>query len=219
MARRASSKSGAGDPAEAVGKQIADGSHALVGPILIVISAISFGFMPLFSSWCRQGGVGLEMYLGLRFLVGAGVLTGLALRERSTWPRGGRLVGLTVLGAAVYFGEAFCYFAALSRGTPSGLVALLLYLYPVSVTVGAWLLFRERMTRVRLLALGLAILGLVLTIGPIEMGSGGGSGGGGGVGVGVGARPGGCPAGLWGSAWRWARGSSTRCTCWPAAGW
>lgn len=156
----------------------APGSHALVGPLLVLASAVSFGFMPLFSRWAERGGVALEMMLGLRFLLGAALLTGLALKERTAWPRGRALGGLVILGGAVYFAEAYCYFGALSMGTPSGLVALLLYLYPVSVTLGAWLLFRERLSRGRCAALVLAMVGLVLTIGPTQMGGGKGLAGG-----------------------------------------
>lgn len=154
-----------------------DARH-LIGPALVLISAVSFGFMPLFSRWAERGGVALEMKLGLRFLLGAGILTGLALKDRLRWPRGRVLGGLVLLGSCVYVAEAYCYFAALSRGTPSGLVSLLLYMYPVSVTVGAWLLFRERLTPARGVALGIAMVGLVLTIGPLELGGGKGLPGG-----------------------------------------
>ncbi len=161
-------------------------AHAVIGPVLVLISAISFGFMPLFSHWAA--GVGLEMKLGLRFVIGAALLTGLALKEKTAWPRGRNLLALVLLGAAVYFVEAYSYFGALARGTPSGLVALLLYLYPVSVTIGAWLLFRERLSRLRWIALGLAMAGLVLTIGPMELRSGSGIPGGlAGIGLGLAA--------------------------------
>ncbi|GMV24614.1 MAG: hypothetical protein AMXMBFR58_06450 [Phycisphaerae bacterium] len=147
----------------------APGGHRVVGPLLVVISAISFGFMPLFSHWCDKGGVALEMKLGLRFLLGAALLTGLALRERSTWPTGRRLVALAAVGGGLYLAEAYSYFGALALGTPSGLVSLLLYLYPVSVTVGAWLVMRERVSPGKWAVLGIAMVGLALTLGPVAI--------------------------------------------------
>lgn len=136
-------------------------------PLLVVISAVSFGLLPLFSKWSEIGGVGVEMRLGLRFLIGAMLLTGLALRERTPWPGGGRLAWLVGLGSCVYAAQSFCFFSALDRGTPSGLVSLLLYLYPVSVTVGAWLILRERLSGARWFAVVLAVAGMVLTVWPM----------------------------------------------------
>jgi len=45
-------------------------------------------------------------------------------------------------------------------------VALLLYLYPVIVALLSVLFLHERLTRIKTLALGLALVGLVLTVGP-----------------------------------------------------
>jgi drug/metabolite transporter (DMT)-like permease len=143
-----------------------DRAEALAGPILVAVSAVSFGLMPLFSRWAERGGVALEMKLGLRFLIGAAILFLLAARERAPRPGGKAVLWLILLGGVVYFLEAYCYFAALIRGTPSGVVSLLLYLYPVSVTIGAWVIFRERIAPRRWAALVIAIIGLALTIGP-----------------------------------------------------
>ncbi|MBL8962511.1 MAG: EamA family transporter [Phycisphaeraceae bacterium] len=173
-------------------REAADVLNPRVGPLLVVISSISFGLLPLFSMWSESGGGAVEMRLGLRFLIGAMLLTGLALRERAPWPGGGRLAGLVVLGAGVYSAQSFCFFTALDRGTPSGLVSLLLYLYPVSVTLGAWLILRERLSASRWIAVALAMAGLVLTVWPMVsvMGRADGSGStaipGGMVGIGLG---------------------------------
>jgi drug/metabolite transporter (DMT)-like permease len=69
------------------------------------------------------------------------------------------------MGAIGYVGQAFCYLAALNYAS-SGLVALLLYLYPAFVTVLSVVVLHERMTRLKLLALLLALIGSGLTIGP-----------------------------------------------------
>jgi drug/metabolite transporter (DMT)-like permease len=75
-----------------------------------------------------------------------------------------------MLMGAWYVAQSLCYFTAL-RTTSPGLVALLLYLYPAIVAVISGLVLKERITQAKLIALGLATVGGVLTIGP------GGSGG------------------------------------------
>jgi drug/metabolite transporter (DMT)-like permease len=66
--------------------------------------------------------------------------------------------------------QSLTYFTALTM-TSAALLGLLLYLYPVVVAVLASFLFHVPLTRTRLLALGLALLGASLTIGPVGEGS------------------------------------------------
>jgi drug/metabolite transporter (DMT)-like permease len=61
-------------------------------------------------------------------------------------------------------GQALCYFTALTLASAS-LVALLLYLYPVLVTIFSVILFKERLTWVKGTALALALSGAVLIVG------------------------------------------------------
>jgi drug/metabolite transporter (DMT)-like permease len=69
------------------------------------------------------------------------------------------------MGALGYAGQSFCYYEALAL-VPAGLVALLLYLYPAIVTVLAVLILRERISKLKILALLLALGGAAFTIGP-----------------------------------------------------
>ena len=59
------------------------------------------------------------------------------------------------MGGGLYAGMSLCYFHGL-RNIPAGLVALLLYLYPVIVTILARLILHERVTPLRLLAIALS---------------------------------------------------------------
>jgi drug/metabolite transporter (DMT)-like permease len=69
------------------------------------------------------------------------------------------------MGAIGYIGQSFAYLTALQYASP-GLVALLLYLYPIFVTALAALVLHEPITRAKAVALGLAVVGLALTVGP-----------------------------------------------------
>lgn len=139
-----------------------------VGSALVIMSAIAFGFMALFASWTRGDGVTTEMLLMLRFAIAGGSLAMWMLVTRSPWPRGRDLVLSIIMGGVLYAGMSTCYFHGL-RYIPAGLVALLLYLYPVIVTVLSRVLFNEHLTQRRLLAITLALAGLALTIGPLAL--------------------------------------------------
>lgn len=119
--------------------------------------------MGLFRSWAA--GVSVEMVLFLRFAIAGAVMLVILLARGERFPRGRVLLGLIVMGALLYVGESLFYFHALAH-IPMGLVALLLYIYPVIVTLFAWLVLREKMTAARTTALILAACGLALTIAP-----------------------------------------------------
>lgn len=143
------------------------------GAILVIVAAVGFGFMGLFGkAWTTDRGVSVEMMLFLRFAIAFVVMAGMMIASGLPWPRGRTLLALIGMGAVLYVGEAMLFFHA-AQHIPVPLVSLLLYIYPVIVTVFAWLFQRERMTPMKLLALGLAIAGLVLTILP-ELRDGGG---------------------------------------------
>ncbi len=141
--------------------------RALIGALLVAISAIGFGFMPLFASWAGPDGIGVAGLLATRFGLAAIVLWTIALARREALPRGTTLATLIVMGCILYFGESFGYYNAL-RHLPSGMVALVLYIYPVIVAVLARLVLKEPFTRAKLAALALAALGLALTLGLFE---------------------------------------------------
>jgi drug/metabolite transporter (DMT)-like permease len=73
-----------------------------------------------------------------------------------------QLVGMGALG---YVGQAMAYLTALKYAS-SGLVALLLYLYPIFVAVLSATVLRQKITMPTALALALALAGLALTVGP-----------------------------------------------------
>ena len=81
------------------------------------------------------------------------------------FPRGKTLLGLILIGSIWYVAQTLAYFTALSM-TEVGLVGLLLYLYPAIVTLIGAVFFRELLSRAKLGALGLALLGTAFTLKP-----------------------------------------------------
>lgn len=139
--------------------------NRFVGMILIVISAAAFGTLAIIGRYAYAAGMDVLTLLFLRFSLSAVVMAILLAARHERLPRGMTLAQLVAMGAIGYVGQAFSYFTAVKYAS-AGLVALLLYLYPVFVMILSALWLREPITRWKLAALGLALAGLALTVGP-----------------------------------------------------
>lgn len=138
--------------------------NRIIGVGFIVVSSIAFGAMAIFAKWAYQAGVSPISALFLRFtLAGIFMLTVMFLRK-IPFPRGKTLFGLFLMGFIGYTGQSFSYFTALTLA-PAGMVAILLYLYPVLVTILSLIFLKHRMTRLDVIALLLALIGTALVIG------------------------------------------------------
>lgn len=136
----------------------------LAGFLCILAAAVGFGSMPIFAKIAYANGVELASMLFLRFALAAAAMAAIMRLHALPWPRGRNLYLLMAMGGVGYVGQAFCYFAALQYAS-AGLTALLLYLYPAIVTVLSALLARRRLSSMRLLAVGAALLGSALAVG------------------------------------------------------
>ncbi|MEU8227663.1 DMT family transporter [Kribbella sp. NPDC048915] len=135
-----------------------------MGRLFCLLSAVAFGVMAVFGKLAYDAGVSVDALLLVRFGLAGGLLLILALARGALrkLPRRAVLTGLG-MGVFGYAAQSGLYFSALAR-LDASLVALLLYLYPVLVMVGAIVLRRERASRQRVGALGLALLGIALVL-------------------------------------------------------
>lgn len=137
------------------------------GALFCLASAAAFGAMGVFGKLAYDAGVNVGTLLAVRFAIAAALLwaatiaTG-RLSDLRALPRRD-VVAALALGALGYSAQAGGYFAALERIDPS-LVALLLYTFPVIVTVAAVVLGRERASGRTALALGLSCAGITLVL-------------------------------------------------------
>ncbi|MDN3577597.1 DMT family transporter [Chitinimonas viridis] len=145
-------------------------NRRLSGALLILLSALCFGVMPLFGRLAYAEGADTQAVLLLRFVIAGALLAVLMLLRRERWPRGKLALGLLAMGAVGYAGQAFSYFTALKYASAS-LTALLLYTFPVIVTLIAAVWLHEPLTRRKVVALLLASAGLALTVGDALSGS------------------------------------------------
>ncbi|MEU8072274.1 DMT family transporter [Micromonospora sp. NPDC049151] len=150
-----------------------------MGAALCLLSAACFGAMAVFGKLAYDAGVSPTALLLVRFglaavLLGLVLLVRPGLRRVTPGPgdagggrpatRRGRIAAVALgLGAVGYATQASLYFAALELMDAS-LLALILYTYPVLVTVAAVLLGRDRLTRRRGAALVAASGGTLLVL-------------------------------------------------------
>ncbi len=139
--------------------------NRLIGALFIIISATSFGTLAILGRYAYADGMDTFTILALRFTFAAALMALLLFARCESFPRGRTLWQLIGMGAIGYVGQSFSYLTA-TRFASAGLVALLLYLYPVFVAVLSALILKEKFTRLKILALGLATFGAALTANP-----------------------------------------------------
>lgn len=139
--------------------------NRILGIALIIISAASFGTLAIFGRFAYADGIDVFTLLFLRFSLSAVLMGGLLILRHEPLPRGGILIRLIGMGAIGYVGQSFSYLTAIKFAS-AGLVALLLYLYPVFVAILSNIFLQEKITRTKALALAIALAGTALTVSP-----------------------------------------------------
>lgn len=141
------------------------------GLIEVILSGICFGFLAYFGKLAYAHGLKPGEFISLRFVIAAlilGVFLFLQKPQNLKLPKKAlsRCVVLGILGYAVF---SSCFFQALI-GLSASLTVLLLYTFPLFVTVGAALFLGEPISRFGLMALVVTGTGLVsLVTGDVQV--------------------------------------------------
>ena len=134
------------------------------GLLLVSVSAVSFGLMPIFAKMAYAAGTSTYTLLFLRFLVATVFMFLLMIIRKMPLPSKREMVSFLLLGALGYVGVSLCYFSALNFASAS-VVALLEYTYPAMVMIGSVLFLKEKLTVGKLVSLCLAMVGAAIIIG------------------------------------------------------
>ena len=126
--------------------------NRLIGAVLILISAASFGTLAILGRYAYADGLDTFTIMALRFGLAAVLMAGLLVVRREPWPRGSTLLRLIGMGALGYVGQSFAFLTA-TQFASAGLVALLLYLYPAFVAVLSAVFLNEKFTSLKIVAL------------------------------------------------------------------
>lgn len=136
----------------------------VIGYLLVAISAVCFGIMPIFARIAYASGADTLTLLFFRFFAGGVLLSLVAWKRKALLPPKGYWPIIVLLGVLGYTGTSFCYFTALKYASAS-VVSLLLYAYPALVTLFSVLFTHEKLSFATGLSLALALLGCILVIG------------------------------------------------------
>lgn len=136
-----------------------------VGILQVLASGICFGFLVLFGKWAFALGLTPGEFLCLRFALASSLLfIWLSIMN----PKALRLPLKTILHCAALgiFGYALfsSFFFYALQGLSASLTTLLLYTYPVIVSLAAWIFFGEKLSRAARWALPVVSIGLFLLI-------------------------------------------------------
>ncbi|MGL4831375.1 MAG: DMT family transporter [Propionibacteriaceae bacterium] len=140
---------------------------ALWGYVLVLGSAASFGFLPVFLTNARATGMSNIMTLTWRYIIAASVFLPYAIWRDRWRPSRRGVAGLLVVGLVLSPLQAVLYMNAVYQAGPA-LATLLLHLYPVFVCFGAVALRRQRWSWWIPVVLAVALVGIALTLGPTE---------------------------------------------------
>jgi drug/metabolite transporter (DMT)-like permease len=140
-------------------------SRRSIGAMQIVISAVCFGLLGIFGKQAFAEGITPGELLSIRFAIASLILWGFVLISRPQILSLNRrqIITCAILGIFGYALFTSLYFEALVFLSAS-LTVLLLYTFPVIVTLGAWVLFKEHISPAQILALPIVMLGLVLLL-------------------------------------------------------
>jgi len=139
--------------------------HTEFGIILILISTLGFSVYPILGKYIFAGGASFSTILFVRFTTAALVFWAITI-----WREG--LPRLTLKTLLVLWGMGGIGYSLMSAlyltsvlFIPASLAALLLYAYPIIVTVLAVLTKQEKFSRYKLVGLLLSTFGLFLVLG------------------------------------------------------
>ncbi|CAN5639945.1 DMT family transporter [soil metagenome] len=142
-------------------------SKRTIGILEVLASGFCFGFLGLFGKRALGKGLTPFEFLAFRYLFAAAMM-GLVVvvknrRFSSLWMGRKKVAMSLALGVLGYAVFSSFYFLALEKISVS-MTVILLYTYPVLVSAGGAVFFKERISRSRLPAVPMAFLGLVALV-------------------------------------------------------
>lgn len=140
-------------------------NYFVQGAILLLLSALGFGLLPIFALYAYEGRINTTTLLFLRFIFTALVLFSYGFFKLKRMKVGKKdLLFLFLLGGIGYNLQSQFYFSAV-KFIPASLAALFLYTYPAVVTVLSFIVDREKLTKEVGASLLLSFLGLIMILG------------------------------------------------------
>jgi drug/metabolite transporter (DMT)-like permease len=135
----------------------------IAGIALAFVSGVLFATLPIFFRGASTAGFNLVTALALRFTMASFMIWLVVWRGGTFRLTRAQVAGFMLMGL-LYIGQSSAYLSSAAR-IPIATTSILLYTYPAIVTVLARIFLHERFTRIKMISLGLALAGTLLTLG------------------------------------------------------
>lgn len=134
------------------------------GYVLIVLAAIGFAALPIFTKWGYNFGLTIDMMLFSRFFIASFLMIIIMLARKKRRFNISKLCFIQlVLQGFMFFGSSYAYFLSI-KYTSATITNILLYTYPLMVVLMSALIFKEKISLVKGLTLFTAFLGCLLVV-------------------------------------------------------
>lgn len=135
--------------------------NSIIGVILVVISAVGFGTQPLFARIAYSDGLDPVSLLFLRFSISGIILLLYSIIRHKIRISLTQIGYLVLLGGVGYVGQSLSYFTALTL-IPTSKAVIMLYTFPIIVSVLSVLIGVEHIDWINIIALSLSITGIII---------------------------------------------------------
>jgi drug/metabolite transporter (DMT)-like permease len=136
-----------------------------MGVLYIIASAAGFGVMSIFAVYAYGAGASVSTLLFLRFLFAAAIFFGLlAWRKESLRINKKQAFALFCLGGVLYTLQSLTFFSSVQY-IPTSMAALLLYTFPVFVSILSYFVEKEALRKKTIAAMAISLLGLGMVLG------------------------------------------------------
>lgn len=134
------------------------------GVFLVILSAVGFALLPIFGLYAYGYDVSVQTLLFFRFFIASILFFSYIIFKGLPWRLNrGQLFSLFILGGILYTIMSNFYLSSV-KFIPASLAVLLLYTYPIFVTILAFFVEKERLSLQNMAAIGLCFLGLYIVL-------------------------------------------------------
>lgn len=136
-----------------------------IGAIQVLLAGTGFGFLGIFGRWAFQEGFSVGEFLFWRFVFAATLMwiSILIFNPRLIRLKPTQIIASCLLGFCGYAVFSTLYFVSI-QGVSVALAAMLLFTFPIFVSLGSHFVLRERMSGGQWVSLAGACLGLVVLL-------------------------------------------------------
>jgi len=136
-----------------------------IGYLFILLSAAGFGVTPIFALYSYESGVTVSTLLFLRFSFASLLLFLYAFCKIKTWTiTKSEITAMFLLGGILFTVQSAFYFLSVQY-IPVSLAVLLVYLYPILVSILSFFINREPISPAMLASIAISLLGMSFVLG------------------------------------------------------